>query len=42
MDDISKNFNELISSRNMEQLHKMKEEMEQEGWKSYMVDNAIC
>lgn len=41
MDDISKNFNELISSRNMEQLHKMKEEMEQEGWKSYMVDNAI-
>lgn len=41
MDDISKNFNELISSRNMEQLHRMKEQMEQEGWKSYMVDNAI-
>lgn len=41
MDDISKNFNELISSRNMEQLHRMKEQMKQEGWKSYMVDNAI-
>lgn len=41
MDDISKNYNDLIDSGNIEQLSKIKEKMQQLGWNSYMVDNAI-
>ena len=41
MVDISKNYNDLIDSGNIEQLSKIKEKMQQLGWNSYMVDNAI-
>lgn len=41
MDDISKKYNELISSGNIEQLHQIKEKMQQLGWTPSLIDNAI-
>ena len=41
MDDISKNYNNLIANGNFEQLSKIKEKIQQLGWNSDMVDNAI-
>lgn len=41
MDDVSKNYNDLIASGNVEQLSQIKGRMQQLGWKAYIVDNAI-
>lgn len=42
MDDISKSYNDLIASGNIEQLNQMKEKMQLLGLKSHMVDNSIA
>lgn len=41
MDDISRNYNELISSGNIGQLSQIKERMQQLGWNSSLIDNAL-
>lgn len=41
MDDISRNYNELIASGNIEQLSQIKERMQQLGWNSSLIDNAL-
>lgn len=41
MDDISKSYNELITSGNIEKLSEMREKMKQLALNSNMVDNAI-
>lgn len=41
MDDISRNYNELIASGNIGQLSQIKERMQQLGWNSSLIDNAL-
>ncbi len=41
MDDISKNYNELIASGNIGQLGQIKERMQQLGWNSSLINNAL-
>lgn len=41
MDDISRNYNELIASGNIGQLSQIKEKMQQLGWNSSLIDNAL-
>ena len=41
MDDISKNYNKLIASGNIEQLGKIKEKIQQLGWNSSFIDNML-
>lgn len=41
MDDISKNYNELIVSGNIGQLGQIKERMQQLGWNSSLINNAL-
>ena len=41
MDDISRKYNELIASGNIGQLTQMKERMQQLGWNSSLIDNAL-
>lgn len=41
MDDVSRNYNELITSGNIEQLGQIKEKMQQLGWNSLFIDNAL-
>ena len=41
MDDISRNYNELIASGNIEQLSQIKGRMQQLGWNSSLIDNAL-
>lgn len=41
MDDISRNYNELIASGNIAQLSQIKERIEQLGWNSSFIDNAL-
>lgn len=41
MDDISRNYNELIASGNIEQLGQIKKRMQQLGWNSSLIDNAL-
>lgn len=41
MDDVSRNYNELIASGNIGQLSQIKERMQQLGWNSSLVDNAL-
>ena len=42
MDDIAKNCNALISNGDVEKLNKIKEKMQQLGFGSYMIDNAMA
>lgn len=41
MDDISRNYNELIATGNIEQLSQIKEKTQQLGWNSSLIDNAL-
>lgn len=41
MDYISRNYNELIASGNIGQLSQIKERMQQLGWNSSLIDNAL-
>ena len=41
MDDSSRNYNELIASGNIGQLSQIKERMQQLGWNSSLIDNAL-
>lgn len=41
MDDISRNYNELIDSGNIERLSQIKGKMQQLGWNSSLIDDAI-
>lgn len=42
MDDISRNYNELIASGNIAQLSQIKERMQQLGWNSPLIDNVLA
>ena len=42
MDDSSKMFNDLIANRNIERLRELKQRMENMGWESFIMDNAIA
>lgn len=41
MDDISRNYNELIASGNIGQLSQIKERIQQLGWNSSLIDNVL-
>ena len=41
MDEVSRNYNELIASGNIGQLSQIKERMQQLGWNSPLIDNAL-